>query len=117
MRSPPTAAVNLSNDPEILAGELAGLGFQDPQSALQRIADWRSGQYRSLRSPAAREAFEAMLPVLLRSIALGPDPAHALNRFGDIVERVSSGVNLYRLLLAQPALAETLALGPCPRPR
>ena len=100
----------LSNDPEILAGELAGLGFRDPQPALQRIADWRSGQYRSLRSPAARKAFEAMLPVMLRSIAHGPDPAHALNRFGDIVERVSSGVNLYRLLLAQPALADTLAL-------
>ena len=40
----------------------------------------------------------------------GPDPAHALNRFSDIVERLSSGVNLYRLLEAQPRLAEMLSL-------
>jgi glutamate-ammonia-ligase adenylyltransferase len=51
-----------------------------------------------------------MLPVLLRAIANGPDPTHALNRFSDIVERVSSGVNLYRLLLAQAPLADMLAL-------
>jgi glutamate-ammonia-ligase adenylyltransferase len=51
-----------------------------------------------------------MLPVLLRAIARGPDPTHALNRFSDIVERVSSGVNLYRLLLAQAPLADMLSL-------
>ena len=100
----------LSNDSDILRGELAELGFADVETPLRRIAHWRSGQVRSLRSPAARSAFEAMLPVLLRSIAAGPDPAHALNRFSDVVERVSSGVNLYRLLEAQPSLAHTLSL-------
>ena len=100
----------LSNDPDLLATELAGLGFKDVAPAIKRIADWRSGQIRSLRSPAARKAFEAMLPVMLRAIACGPDSTHALNRFSDIVERVSSGVNLYRLLLAQPSLADMLAL-------
>ena len=51
-----------------------------------------------------------MLPDLLRAIAAGPDPERALNRFSDIVERLSSGINLYRLLEARPALAELLAL-------
>jgi glutamate-ammonia-ligase adenylyltransferase len=100
----------LSNDPEILAGELAELGFGDVGPPLRRVAEWRSGQVRSLRTPAARKAFEAMLPVMLRAIAHGPDPVHALNRFSDIVERVSSGVNLYRLLQAQAPLADTLSL-------
>ncbi len=100
----------LSNDPDSLAGELRELGFGDVAPPLARIAEWRSGQIRSLRSPAARRAFEAMLPILLRAIAHGPDPTHALNRFSDIVERVSSGVNLYRLLLAQAPLADMLAL-------
>jgi glutamate-ammonia-ligase adenylyltransferase len=100
----------LSNDPEILAGELAELGFSDVRQPLLRVAEWRSGQVRSLRTPAARKAFEAMLPVMLRAIAHGPDPVHALNRFSDIVERVSSGVNLYRLLQAQAPLADTLSL-------
>jgi glutamate-ammonia-ligase adenylyltransferase len=50
-----------------------------------------------------------MLPTLMRAIAKGPDPEHALNRFADIVERLSSGVNLFRLLEARPGLARDLA--------
>ena len=101
---------HLSNDPDVLARELQALGFRDVGPAVRRIGEWRSGQVRSLRSPAARKAFEAMLPVMLRAIANGPDPTHALNRFSDIVERLSSGINLYRLLQAQAPLADMLAL-------
>src|SRR5688572_27945425 len=50
-----------------------------------------------------------MLPGLLSAIAAGPDPGHALNRLTDIVERLSSGVNLYRLLEARPKLGQLLA--------
>lgn len=100
----------LSSDEDKLAGELKALGFDDPSVAMRRIHDWRSGKARSLRSPAAQTAFEAMLPGLLREIATGPDPERALNRFADIVERLSSGINLYRLLEARPQLARHLAL-------
>jgi glutamate-ammonia-ligase adenylyltransferase len=99
----------LSNDQAILEDELRSLGFADPDPAVRRIADWRSGKARSLRSPPARTAFEAMLPGLLRAVATGPDPERALNRFSDIVEKLSSGINLYRLLEARPPLAERLA--------
>jgi glutamate-ammonia-ligase adenylyltransferase len=51
-----------------------------------------------------------MLPPLLREIAAGPDPERALNRLADIVERLSSGINLYRLLEARPQLSRHLAL-------
>ena len=50
-----------------------------------------------------------MLPGLLHAIAAGADPDRALNRLGDIVERLSSGVNLFRLLEARPPLAQLLA--------
>ena len=50
-----------------------------------------------------------MLPGLLQAIATGADPDRALNRLGDIVERLSSGVNLFRLLEARPPLAQLLA--------
>lgn len=105
----PDRGTHLSNDPDLLADELAGMGFADVGQVARMVGGWRSGQVRSLRSPKARAAFEAMLPVLLRAIAEGPDPGHALNRFSDIVERLSSGVNLYRLLEAQPALARVLS--------
>jgi glutamate-ammonia-ligase adenylyltransferase len=100
---------SLSNDPDILKGELAQLGFTDAEVAARHVANWRSGKARSLRSPAARQAFEAMLPTLLPAIAAGSTPDHALNRLSDIVERLSSGVNFFRLLEARPQLAELLA--------
>ncbi|MCL6699393.1 bifunctional [glutamine synthetase] adenylyltransferase/[glutamine synthetase]-adenylyl-L-tyrosine phosphorylase [Sphingomonas sp. NSE70-1] len=100
----------LSNDPDILRSELTSMGFEEVEEAFRRVADWRSGRARSLRSPPAREAFEAMLPTLMRSVAAGPDPIRSLNRFGDIVDKLSSGVNLYRLLSARPKLADLLSL-------
>jgi glutamate-ammonia-ligase adenylyltransferase len=100
----------LSSDPLILRKELQKLGFTAVEQPAARIADWRSGRARALRSPAAQSAFEAMLPTMMRAIAAGPDPNHALNRFADIVERLSSGVNLFRLLEARPLLARDLAL-------
>jgi len=99
----------LSNDPDILATDLAALGFADPEAAARHVGHWRSGKARALRSPAARQAFEAMLPSLLPAIASGGKPEHALNRLGDIVERLSSGVNFFRLLEARPDLAQLLA--------
>jgi glutamate-ammonia-ligase adenylyltransferase len=99
----------LSNDPDILLQELRNLGFDDPAAAVRHIADWRSGKARSLRSPPAQQPFEAMLPGLMQAIAAGADPGHALNRLSDIVERLSSGVNFFRLLEARPALAGLLA--------
>jgi glutamate-ammonia-ligase adenylyltransferase len=99
----------LSNDPDILLRELAGLGFADPKAASRHVGHWRSGKARSLRSPPAQHAFEAMLPGLLQAIAVGADPEHALNRLSDIAERLSSGVNFFRLLEARPALARLFA--------
>ena len=105
----PENSARLSNDPDILNEELKTLGFIEPNTAARHIADWRSGKARSLRSPPAQQAFEAMLPGLLRAIAAGADPNYALNRLGDIVERLSSGVNFFRLLEARPVLARLLA--------
>ena len=105
----PEGQSGLSNDPDILQGELESLGFSDVPAAARHVAAWRSGRARSLRSPAAQAAFEAMLPGLMQSIASGADPDRALNRLSDIVERLSSGVNLFRLLEARPALARLLA--------
>jgi glutamate-ammonia-ligase adenylyltransferase len=105
----PETSARLSNDPDIVARELAQLGFADVEAARRHLGDWRSGKARSLRSNPAREAFEAMLPGLLQAIAASGDPNHALNRLSDIIERLSSGVNLFRLLEARPPLAKLLA--------
>jgi len=92
-----------------LEASLAAAGFADAGSARTRIEAWRSGKARSLRAAPAREAFEAMLPVLIDALAEAPDPARAMNRFEDLVDRLPSGVNLYRLLAARPGLTQYLA--------
>jgi glutamate-ammonia-ligase adenylyltransferase len=92
-----------------LEAHLARAGFADPIAARLRIDGWRGGKARSLRSPAAQEAFEAMLPVVIDAFGSAPDPMRALNRFDDIVERLPSGVNFYRLLEARPGLTGEVA--------
>jgi len=99
----------LPASPELLREALEELGFPDVDSAVRRVTEWRSGRPRSLRSAAATSAFEGMLPALLKAIAASADPMRALNRLSDVVERVPSGVNLYRLLEARPALATLFA--------
>ena len=99
----------LPSDPDKLRETLERFGFPDPDSAVRRVGEWRSGRPRSLRSQAATSAFEAMLPALLKAIARSADPMRALNRLSDVVDRVPSGVNFYRLLEAQPQLAGLLA--------
>jgi glutamate-ammonia-ligase adenylyltransferase len=100
----------LSNDPDLLLRELEAMGWPDPVEAARRVAEWRSGKSRALRSGAASAAFEAMLPALLPRIAAAPDPVRALNRLSDVIDRLSSGLNFFRLLEARPQLADILAL-------
>jgi glutamate-ammonia-ligase adenylyltransferase len=95
-------------NPDRLEAHLAAAGFDDPPSARLRIEGWRGGKARSLRTAAAGEAFEAMLPVLIEAFGKAPDPMRAMNRFDDVVTRLPSGVNFYRLLEARPGLTEHL---------
>jgi glutamate-ammonia-ligase adenylyltransferase len=95
-------------NPEALESHLRRAGFDDPVSARLRIEGWRGGKARSLRTAAAGEAFEAMLPVLIEAFGRAPDPMRAMNRFDDVVTRLPSGVNFYRLLEARPGLTDHL---------
>ncbi len=78
--------------------------FNDSQAAALRIARWRSGGVRAIRSPAAVSAFEDMLPAILADLAGAPDPDAALARLDTLLGRLSSGINLFRLLQARPAV-------------
>jgi [glutamine synthetase] adenylyltransferase / [glutamine synthetase]-adenylyl-L-tyrosine phosphorylase len=105
----PQEAAQLAFDPEALREQLGRLGFPDPQAAAARVEGWRSGKPRALRTGPARQAFESMLPDLVGALGQAPDPIQAINRFDRLVERLPSGVNLFRLLEARPALAQHLA--------
>jgi glutamate-ammonia-ligase adenylyltransferase len=97
------------HDPQALAERLHAAGFADGEAAAARIAGWRAGRYPALRSPAARAALEAVLPVLMPALADAPDPAAALLRLDVLLERLASAINILRLLEARPGLAALLA--------
>lgn len=96
-------------DREALALRLEREGFPDPDTAAARIEGWRGQRYAALRSPAARNALEAVLPSLIGAVAEAPDPAAALVRLDRLLERLPSAVNIFRLLEARPALATLFA--------
>jgi glutamate-ammonia-ligase adenylyltransferase len=106
----------LPRDEEDLERALASAGFTDLKAATQRIMQWRGGGIRALRSPAAQQALEAVLPPLVEAIGRAPDPATAFNRFDAMLSRLPSAINLFRLLEARPQLArlvgDVLSLAP-----
>lgn len=96
----------LSHDEERLKAQLAEMGFADPETPVARILRWRAGTVRALRSAPSREALEELLPGLMRTLADAPDPARALNRLDDLIGRLPSAINFFKLLAARPGLAE-----------
>lgn len=106
--APEEGSAAVSHDPDRLAAQLSAAGFVDPQAALARIERWRDGSLRALRTDAARAALEDVLPGLVTAIGGAPDPNGALNRLDDMIARLPSAINLFRLLGARPALARLL---------
>ncbi len=94
---------------DALAGELARLGFAEPAALAARIASWRDGKLRALRTDAARAAYDAIQGPLLTAVAASPEPERALLRWEELLGNLPSAVNLFRLLEARPALLELLA--------
>jgi glutamate-ammonia-ligase adenylyltransferase len=99
----------LPNDGDALAEALAAAGFPAPDAAAAVIGRWRGGAVRALQSAAAREALEEMLPALTAAIGTAPDPLAALHRLDDMLARLPTALNFFRLLAARPALAALLA--------
>ena len=101
---------------DALAGAITAAGFADPAAAVRRIGEWRSGGLRVLRSAAAREALEDMLPVLIPALGGAADPDMTLNRFDALVSGLPSAINFFNLLAARPQLLATLVavLGQAP---
>jgi len=97
---------SLPRDEGELATALVAAGFSSPDAALRTIAEWRGGKLRALRSSAALEALEAVLPELVKAIGAAPDPQATLVRFDTLVSGLPSAVGFFHLLAAQPDLAK-----------
>jgi glutamate-ammonia-ligase adenylyltransferase len=96
----------MADDGLPLEEQLTNLGYADPAAIMQRIKRWRSGKIRAIRSASARDAFEAVLPAIMKALALAPDSDRAIARFDNMIEAMPSAINVFRLLEARPGLLQ-----------
>ncbi|NBB17285.1 bifunctional [glutamine synthetase] adenylyltransferase/[glutamine synthetase]-adenylyl-L-tyrosine phosphorylase [Caulobacter sp. SLTY] len=97
----------VEDDPETLA-TLKRMGFDDPAAVSGAIRGWHHGRIGATRTERGRELFTRMAPRLLEAAHATGAPNAAFRRFGDFFERLSSGVQVQSLFLAQPKLFELI---------
>ena len=95
----------VEDDPETLA-TLKRMGFDDPARVSGTIRGWHHGRIAATRTERGRELFTRLAPRLLDAANATGAPNAAFNRFADFFGRLSSGVQIQSLFLAQPRLFE-----------
>jgi len=97
-----TARATLPVDATALTAWLVSHGL--PAVFAVSVVRWRAASHRALRSPAARAAFEALLPALLAALAAATDPEIAAARFDTFLAQLPAGLQFFALLEANPRL-------------
>ncbi|GAA0468341.1 bifunctional [glutamine synthetase] adenylyltransferase/[glutamine synthetase]-adenylyl-L-tyrosine phosphorylase [Parasphingorhabdus litoris] len=87
---------------------LKSRGVEQVDIFAEKIKRWRSGKVTALRSAAAVESFEAVLPNIVEAIAASPDPQQALVRLDGLIDKLPTAINFFRMLEARPGLREML---------
>lgn len=97
----------VEDDPETLA-TLTRMGFSNPARISQTIRNWHHGHIHATRTERGRELFTRLAPRLLDAAQASGAADTAFTRFEDFFSKLSSGVQLQSLFLAQPRLFELM---------
>lgn len=97
----------VEDDPETLA-TLSRMGFSNPAAVSQTIRSWHHGHISATRTERGRELFTRLAPRLLDAAQASGAPDAAFTRFEAFFSKLSSGVQLQSLFLAQPRLFELM---------
>ncbi len=105
----------VEDDPETLQ-TLERMGFAQPAQVAETIRAWHHGRIGATRTERGRELFTRLAPRLLDALQATGAPDAAFLRFADFFSRLTSGVQMQSLFLAQPRLfklvVEVLAFAP-----
>ena len=104
------------DDPATL-DNLSAMGFRNPLRISEGVRHWLSGNYRTLKSEAARQHLTALLPSLLRYIAKTENRETVFVAFDHFLTELHAGSRLFSLLRQNPDLVGfmVLILGTAPR--
>ena len=97
----------VEDDPATLA-TLKKMGFSTPANVAATIRSWHHGRIPATATERGRELFTRLAPRLLDAAQATGAPDTAFLRFADFFGRLSSGVQLQSLFLAQPKLFELI---------
>jgi glutamate-ammonia-ligase adenylyltransferase len=105
----------VEDDPETLL-TLQRMGFSNPPQVAGTIRQWHHGRIPATRGERSRELFTRLAPRLLEAAQATGAADAAFNRFADFFSRLSAGVQVQSMLLAEPELlqliVQVLALAP-----
>ncbi len=105
----------VEDDPETLK-TLERMGFSQPAQVSETIRAWHHGHIGATRTERGRELFTRLAPRLLDALQATGAPDAAFLRFADFFSRLTSGVQMQALFLAQPKLfqlvVDVLAFAP-----
>ncbi|MFA7440688.1 MAG: bifunctional [glutamine synthetase] adenylyltransferase/[glutamine synthetase]-adenylyl-L-tyrosine phosphorylase [Sphingomonadaceae bacterium] len=80
----------------------------DPVLLTALVAGWRNGRLRSLRTDDSRRVFESVAPALVSAVGKGRNGREGLLRLDRMISALPSGVQLWRLLAANPGLVDVV---------
>ncbi|HKQ96231.1 MAG TPA: bifunctional [glutamine synthetase] adenylyltransferase/[glutamine synthetase]-adenylyl-L-tyrosine phosphorylase, partial [Aestuariivirgaceae bacterium] len=96
---------------------LTRMGFRQASEVSATIRGWHFGRYAATRSARAKEILTEIMPELLLALSLTGDADAAFLAFDQFLSRLSSGVQIFSMLKANPDLLDLIAriLGVAPR--
>jgi glutamate-ammonia-ligase adenylyltransferase len=106
----------VDEDPETI-DTLRKMGFAQPEAMSTTIRGWHHGRIRATRSERAREKLTSLMPLLLDALAQTANPDIAFTRLDRFLSGLPSGVQVFALLLSNPALLGLISeiVGTAPR--
>ena len=96
---------------------LAEMGFSQPARVINLIRGWHRGGLPATRSNRGRELLTALTPKILEWMSEAAEPDTALARFSDFLSGLRGGVQVFALMMAEPAFARDLILSMAQAPK
>lgn len=87
---------------------LSAMGFRRPKEISRAIRRWHAGSIRATRSERARNILTSLMAPLLTALSKSNDPDAAFFAFGDFLERLPAGVQVFALLANNIKLFDSL---------
>lgn len=96
---------------------LSDLGFSDPSRVIETMRRWHRGGLPATRSARGRELLTTLTPRILQWMSEAREPDAALARFSEFLSGLRGGVQVFALMMAEPAFARDLILAMAQAPK